>query len=234
MRSCQSLIRIVVPALLAFGVLSGVRNAAAADDESASSEPSDKPSDDGKGDSSGEGAVKKSTDAKAAVETPKELSGHRGGRLALALHGGYGTGAAQHLGVGGRAGWHLGDLFYAGATGTYFFGSQESASAFGETTTYARRSIAFGGEIGIEVNATPELFLRPVVGLGMALARLELCTANCDSTTNVRALMSPGILGGYRLGAAYVGADVHYVVVFAEPNSSGAVVTAVLGLDLGV
>jgi len=211
--------------------------------KSAHKDSSDKDSDDKKADK--DSAKESDKDAKdsgqaGSDERPKKHKHkHHGGssstKVSLALLGSYGFRDPLAPGLGLRAGAHIEGVlpFYFGAVGEYFFGTTrvKKSATFGDTDN-VRRFVYFGGEAGVDVEATSDFLIRPFMGLGLGLDTNKQCDEGqpCQGDSTLHLTITPGIVGMYQMGSIFVGLDLRYLIIPGASVTSGPVVSATIGL----
>jgi hypothetical protein len=155
-------------------------------------------------------------------------------KVSFGVLGSYGFRDPLSGGIGLRGGAHIEGVIplYVGGVAQYFFGMTSIRNDFGRIEA-STRFLYFGAEGGIDIAATNDLTLRPMFGLGLGFQvdkRSSPTSGNTGDTTPVVAL-TPGITGLYQIGAFFLGLDVRYLIVPAVSTTSGAVVSATLGLQ---
>lgn len=225
----------------------GPRSGDGADDDSDSDDKADRSSDDedsAKKDSDEDSSDKSSEDEDSGSKRKRKRKGKAkfkadssssASTVSLAVLGSYGFSEALSPGVGLRGGVHLDGVIplYVGGLGEFFFGTQSVTNNFGKKTTTTRRFMYFGAEAGIDVEATKELLLRPMFGLGLGFDTNKTLSESSGDTgdTSLHPVLTPGIVGLYSLGSTFfIGLDFRYLIIPGASATSGPVISATLGL----
>jgi hypothetical protein len=112
-----------------------------------------------------------------------------------------------NLGLGLDLGYTLGPGVYLGGEFNYFFGSSEETLGIEVSSNIMQYGVVVGYDLGL----TPELVLRPQVGIGMGSATVEVSGGGFDDSQSESGLFIPigaGIL--YSMGSWYLGGDLRY------------------------
>jgi hypothetical protein len=155
-------------------------------------------------------------------------------KLSVALLGGWGFSSPLQPGLGLRAGAHLEEQqlpFYVGVIGEYFFGTTTVTHTYGKSERTLRFTYV-GVEGGLDIDATPDILVRPFFGLGLGFNTDKVCVdgSPCSGDTSLHLTITPGLLGLYQMGNLFVGADLRYLIVAGASTASGAVASATIGL----
>ena len=91
----------------------------------------------------------------------------------------------------------------------------------------------FGVDVGYDVQAATDFYVRPYLSPGIAYAKDKECaTGTCTNDNGVKIALAPGLQGIYSLGAAYLGADLRYQIIMNASNASAAMLSITAGLRL--
>ncbi len=169
---------------------------------------------------------------KSAKWKSKDLSSST--KMSFAALGSYGFPNPLAGGLGLRGGAHIAGLLplYIGGVAEYFFGSKSTQKNFGETSTRTLRLMYFGAELGVEVEPTTDVQLRPFIGLGLGFNKDQTCSnpGGCSGGSDIHATITPGITGLYYLGSLFLGADFRFLIVPGASTASGAIVSGTVGV----
>ena len=161
----------------------------------------------------------------------------KSGYTSAALQVGYGT-HDVNLGLGVRGGYTLpmnvyvgaNFMYYVGGTSQvyYYFAPSQGLSVHVDTTTVKASLWTLVVEGGYDFNLTPAFMLRPVLGLGMASAKTEVCLGStCNSDSKSKFAVTPGVTASLNFGKPFVGADFRYLII---SGSNAAVFGAHVGM----
>jgi hypothetical protein len=81
------------------------------------------------------------------------------------------------FGVGLRGGYTIPSSIYFGGVFDYFFGSTDTTSALGASIETKTHLWLLGGEVGYDLGLTPDMVIRPFVGVGYAAGSARVCTS---------------------------------------------------------
>lgn len=126
-----------------------------------------------------------------------------------------------NFGLGLDLGYTLGPGVYLGGEFNYFFGSSEETAGIELSTNIMQYGVVVGYDLGL----TPELVLRPQLGLGMGSAKAEVsgevAGVSFDDSTTESGLFIPigaGIM--YSMGSWYLGGDLRYALFSITQEST--------------
>jgi hypothetical protein len=144
---------------------------------------------------------------------------------------GWGFQPWYHLAAGLRGGVDIGDI-YAGATVVYAFGQtlEDKSRVAGFTFKDSGNFVLFGGEVGYNIRMDA-FSARPFLGVGATVTPREWCDPKCRSETGTHVYLAPGVMGVYPIDPVFVGLDVRYNVVLGLNDGSGAMLSAIAGLQ---
>ncbi len=134
-------------------------------------------------------------------------------------------------GLGLDVGYTLPQAVYLGGSFEYFFGgSVDYAGGLKAKANIWQLSAEGGYDIGLGEN----FVIRPKVGVGVASLKtsFEGCVgvgSECDSSTDTKALLAPGVTFMLFTQRISLALDVRYAHVFSDPSAKGIIFAAGIG-----
>lgn len=116
-------------------------------------------------------------------------------------------------GLGIDLGYTLGPGVYLGGEFNYFFGGSEEAAGIEASWNIMQ----YGVEVGYDIGISPELVIRPKIGVGMASTTMdvsgEVLGVSFDDSETESGLFIPigaGVM--YSMGSWFLGGDLRYAI----------------------
>lgn len=164
--------------------------------------------------------------ANARAETPATANKPNvGAAVMYGVYTGDGDVNPYGIGFGVNGGYTLDMGLHVGAGFNYFLG--ESTEVFGTDVTFNTYQLM--GIVGYDLGLTPELVLRPQLGVGLNWAHTSVDGG--DSETKNDFAITPGAKLLYDLGGFYVSGEAAYHHVFIDEGNGDALF---LGLGAGL
>jgi hypothetical protein len=135
------------------------------------------------------------------------------------------------LGLAPQGGYTLGPGIYLGGRFDYFFGGSDEAAGLEVSLNIYQ----FLFEAGYDVGLTPNMVLRPKLGVGLGWGSAEACMDGvcADDESDTELALSPGANFLVELDPVYLNFDARYNAVMSDPEAIEAfVIGAGVGLTL--
>lgn len=137
------------------------------------------------------------------------------------------------VGLGVNGGYTLDMGLFVGGQFDYFFGESSDELLLGAPTEFSANVYQLMGVIGYDLGLTPELVLRPQLGVGLAFLAAEACFGDtCESESESKFAIAPGVKALYDVGPVYLSGEVSFNKVFTS-DDDGDADAVVLGVGAG-
>jgi hypothetical protein len=153
-----------------------------------------------------------------------------GGALKYGIYTGDGDLNPYGVGLGVNGGYTLDMGLFVGGAFDYYLGGSEDQELLGTKVEANVNVYDLMGVVGYDIGVSPELVVRPQLGVGIAWAKGEVCLGNdCQSDSESNFAIAPGAKILYSLGTAYLSGEVSYTKIFQDENPDAIV----LGIGAG-
>ncbi len=166
----------------------------------------------------------------ALAEVPFTTNaGQVGGQLMYGLDTEDGDLNSYGIGIAPKGGYTLDMGLFIGGRLDYFFGGSEDVPG-GEVSANVYQLLA---EVGYDIGLSPDLVVRPKLGVGFGTVGAELCMSggSCtDQDAKTGLALNPGAGILYSFGSVFLDADLRYNMLLKDDTQNGII----LGVGAGV